>query len=188
MQKIFLVLFSLILFASQAHAVSQIVPPTPTPTAIPTPTPTYIHYDLPFPGILPGHPIYKLKVIRDKIIGALISDPKGKIDFYLRQTDKGMLAAAMLVDQGKFELVKDTVLKAEHNYTLLTYQLYKINGNPGVEFFRTLATASAKHQEVLTSLLPRVPVGVRQTLVTVISFSVRNLASVQKFEKQLNNE
>ncbi len=188
MQKILLVFIFFVLCAPQVLAVSPIIQRVSISDAMVTPIATYVQYNLPFPGILPGHRMYKFKVLRDKIIEALLIDPKQKIGFYLKQTDKGILATAMLVDQGKFVLVKDTALKAENNYTLLTHELYELNGNPGPEFFNTLALASAKHQEVLASLLPRVPVDVRPTLETVIGFSLRNLISVQEFEKQVNNE
>src|SRR5258708_7219382 len=62
-----------------------------------------VKYDLEYPGLLPDSPFYKLKVFRDKMSEALISDPKKKIDFYLLQTDKGILASAMLVDKGEID-------------------------------------------------------------------------------------
>ena len=35
--------------------------------------PPIVKYDLAFPGILPDHPLYKLKVLRNKLSAALIS-------------------------------------------------------------------------------------------------------------------
>src|SRR3990167_8950559 len=101
-----------------------------------------IDYDLAFPGILPDHPLYKLKILRDKISAGLISDPLKKINFYLLQTDKGILATAMLVDKNKTDLASETALKAEHNYTLLTYQLYRLSRKPDEAVFGRLRTAS----------------------------------------------
>ena len=121
-----------------------------TPSAI-------IKYDLPYPGILPDNPLYKLKVLRDKIIASFINDPQKKIDFYLLQTDKGILAAAMLIDKNEIKLAEDTLFKAENNFTLLTYQFNKFANKPNPEFFSKLEKASLKHQEVIMSLIKRVP-------------------------------
>ena len=37
------------------------------PATEPTPTPSIVQYDLAFPGMLPDHSLYKLKVLRDKL-------------------------------------------------------------------------------------------------------------------------
>lgn len=39
-----------------------------------------VDYKLTWPGILPDQPLYKLKVLRDKIISKLIFDPIKKIE------------------------------------------------------------------------------------------------------------
>lgn len=140
-----------------------------------------IKYDLAYPGILPNNPLYKLKVIRDRITAALITDPYKKVDFYLLQTDKGILATAMLIDKNKIDLALQTALKAEHNYTLLTQQLYKFRQKPNVDFFKKLKTAALKHQEVLNSLVKRVPENEKQTFKNVIYFSQRNLKTIEDY-------
>lgn len=143
-----------------------------------------IKYDLAYPGLLPDHPLYKLKVLRDRISLALIDDPKKKIDFYLLQTDKGILAAAMLVDKKKTSLAKQTALKAEHNYTLLTQELHKLHKKPDADFFKKIKTASLKHKEILISLSERVSKEDKKIFEQVLEFSQRNLKEVEKYEKQ----
>lgn len=152
-----------------------------TPT--PTPTPTFVKYDLAYPGMLPDNPLYGLKVFRDKISISLMSDPQKKVDFYLLKTDKGILAAAMLVDKKKIELAKETALKAEHNFTLLTYQLNSLGKKPNEGFFEKLRTASLKHQEVLNSLIKRVSPNDAKTFQTVINFSKTNWQTVEEYRK-----
>lgn len=142
---------------------------------------TTIKYDLAYPGILPDNPLYKLKVIRDRITAALITDPYKKVDFYLLQTDKGILATAMLIDKNKIDLALQTALKAEHNYTLLTQQSYKFRQKPNVNFFKKLRTASLKHQEVLASLIKRVPEKNKQAFTNIIYFSQRNLETIEEY-------
>lgn len=147
-------------------------------------TAKYIDYNLAFPGILPDHPLYKLKVLRDKISVFLINDPKKRIDFYLLQTDKGMLATAMLIDKNKFKLAEETALKAEHNMTLLTYEIKRVSKRPGDEVFEKLKTASLKHQEVLASLANRVPSENQETLIRVLNFSKTNLQTIEKLQSK----
>lgn len=157
---------------------------TPTPTETKQSTPSaIIKYDLAYPGMLPDNPLYKLKVLRDKIAVRLISDPQKKIDYYLLQTDKGILASAMLVDKGNVDLAAQTALKAEHNYTLLTQEQYKLSKKLDDELFKKLKIASLKHQEVLASLVKRVPKDKQKTFLTIIDFSKRNWKSIEEYKK-----
>ncbi|MDP2638336.1 MAG: DUF5667 domain-containing protein [Candidatus Levybacteria bacterium] len=145
--------------------------------------PVKVKYDLAFPGLLPNHPLYKLKVLRDKISLALINDPRKKIDFYLLKTDKEILATAMLVDKNEYELAEQTALKAEHNYTLLTRELHNLSSAPKEDLYKKLETASLKHQEVLESLAERAPKDKKKTFLTVIDFSKRNWESVEEYRE-----
>lgn len=147
-----------------------------------------IEYNLAYPGILPGHFLYKLKVLRDKATVFLINDPKKKADFYLLQADKGILATAMLIDQNKIDLAQDTLLKAEHNFTLLTYELKKIPKKPDAKYFQKLKTASLKHHEVLNSLLKRIPEEKHKVFNQVLEFSKRNLTTVELYQRERQKE
>lgn len=185
MNKLFFVITFFILsfiFSLNSTAFAQEEIPSPTPTTSAS-TSAIVKYDLAFPGMLPDNPFYKLKVLRDKISVSLISDPQKKIEFYLLQTDKGILATAILVDKQKFELAKQTALKAENNFTLLTFQLGNLPGKVKEPLFTKLKTASLKHQEVLASLLKRIPEKDEKTFQTVIDFSKTNLKTVEDFQK-----
>ena len=151
----------------------------------PTPTPAFIKYDLAFPGILPDHPLYKLKVLRNKLSAALISDPVKKIEFYLLQTDKGILAAAMLVDKGKIDLAIETALKAEHNFTMISQEIkftQKVISDSRMEL---LEKAALKHQEVLLSLSKRVPKDKQKAFLTVADFSKRNIQAIKDYQEEI---
>lgn len=142
-----------------------------------------IKYDLAYPGTLPDNPLYKVKLVRDKLTAALISNPRKKVDFYLLQTDKGILATAMLVDKGEIDLAQETAFKAEHNYTLLTYELKKIK-RKDVEssYLQKLKTAALKHQEVLAYIIKKTPKEKQKVFEQVLNFSKTNLQTVQKYE------
>lgn len=143
-----------------------------------------VEYNLAYPGILPDHPLYKLKVLRDKITTFLIQDPLKKIDFYLLQTDKGILATSMLVDKNKIDLAEETALKTEHNMTLLTFELKKLSEKPNTKLFEKLKTASFKHQEVLESIIKKVPKDKQKTFITVLNFSKTNLQTTEELQNR----
>lgn len=58
--------------------------------------PSVVEYALPYPGILPDHPLYMFKKLRDQILERLISDPVRKMEFYMLQADKGVNTAVFL--------------------------------------------------------------------------------------------
>ncbi|MBI5449585.1 hypothetical protein HY948_04720 [Candidatus Gottesmanbacteria bacterium] len=145
-------------------------------------TPIYVEYELAFPGMLPDHPLYKAKIMRDRIMAFVTSNPQKLADFYLLQTDKGILAAAMLVDKNNSKLAATTALKAEHNFTLLTQQLFRFPKKPETAFYQKLKTAAAKHQEVLASLEKRTTGEEAKTFETIIEFSKKNVQTITDFQ------
>lgn len=144
-------------------------------------------YQLAYPGILPDHPLYKLKVLRDKIIPMLISNPVQKIDFYLLQTDKGITATSMLVEKGEIDLAKETGLKTENNYTILTYIVksnkWDISGNE----YEKLYKAAGKHQEVLRSIISSVPEKHKKIFQTILYFSEQNEIEIKNTQNSISN-
>lgn len=137
-------------------------------------TPSAVKYELPFPGMLPDHPLYKLKVLRDKITLFLIRDPQKKTEYHLMLADKRIQMANILVDKGKIELAKETALKGEHEYTLIIFMLKDENKKPSKESFNRLEKAALKHQEVLNGILAKVADKDKKTFLTVIYFSKKN--------------
>ncbi len=71
----------------------------PIPTTYPTPP--SIEYVLPYPGLLPTHPLYFIKSFRDNIIEMLITDPVSKAEFYVLQADKKLNMGISLHDMHK---------------------------------------------------------------------------------------
>lgn len=141
-------------------------------------------YPLPYPGMLPDSPLYKLKVLRGKIISFLITNPQKKTDFYLLQADKGIQATSMLVDKKNYSLAKETALKAEHNMTLIPEQLRRLQEKPENELFDRLILASHKHQEVLSQIIKQSPRDEKKSFEQVLSFSKHNQATIEKYQKK----
>jgi len=170
-----------ILVYNLATVNAQEITPTPTQTQA---AQTHTEYGLAFPGMLPDHPLYKLKVLRDKITAASIFNSLKKIDFYVLQADKGILATAMLIDKNKIDLAQETALKAENNFTLIAPQLYMLPKKPNKDFFKKIKTAGLKHQEVLRSVINRIPKDKQKAFENVIDFSKRNLKTIEEYRTQ----
>jgi len=119
-------------------------------------TPTPIEYQLPYPGILPDNPLYKLKALRDKIIGFLISDPLKKTDFDILQADKRYNAALYLFrqDAEKEMIISDTISKADNYFheALDQINLAKTQGEDINDFVKKASLSNKKHTEVLHEL------------------------------------
>lgn len=153
MRKIKFAFFLLVFFLFSSFSVSakeesSVISPTPSIKQT-------IEYDLPYPGILPDNPLYKLKALRDKAIGFLISDPKKKAEFNLLQADKRLNAGVYLFNKGKniFQ-AEATISKAENYFFEAISEIRKANdrGINTDELTGKLLDASKKHQEIIASL------------------------------------
>lgn len=143
-----------------------------------------IEYTLPYPGILPDNPLYKLKVLRDKIKLALIQEPREKIEFYLLLADKGMASTDALAKKGNIQLAKETAYKAEHNITELTFVYKKISSKPSKEMYQKVEKATKKHQEVLQNAMKKGSAEDKKAFEQVINFSKTNWNELQILYKK----
>lgn len=124
----------------------------PTPKLIPTPTP--VEYVMPYPGILPTHPLYFLKTIRDRIIELLISDQASKAEFYILQGDKKIGMAAMLFGQGKTGDANRSLADALMHRTRAVAELEslkKTNKDIPGHITEKLKRSLHKHREIMNS-------------------------------------
>lgn len=140
-------------------------------------------YTLPYPGILPDNPLYKLKVLRDRINVSLINDPVKKADFYLHQADKQMAMIPLLLDKQQYVLASQTAYKAEHNVTELTFVYKKIGSKPNKEMYEKIEKATRKHQEILLAGMKKAPEENKKDFQQVINFSKTNWSEIQKIYK-----
>ena len=109
-----LALIFLLPFVFSGPALAQEISiPTQSISPAASPTPSF-DYDLPYPGILPGNPLYSIKAMRDKFTEFLISSPDKKAKFELLQADKRLAASIDLFDQGKDSLGESTLSKSQN--------------------------------------------------------------------------
>lgn len=119
--------------------------PSPTPAA-------QIDYNLPYPGLLPDHPLYFIKNIRDKILLYLTRNGVKKSQVYLLLSDKKISAGKALFEKDSQDLGIKTFEAAEKNLLagVLTLGNYQKNAviPPGV--VDKFELADLKHEEVIT--------------------------------------
>ena len=139
----------------QIHAVVQSVP-TPTVALIqPVVTNVTVEYVLPYAGILPTHPLYFLKMMRDQIVEALISDPVKRADFYITQADKKLSMALALSDAKKSKEMLRAIDDALTLRQKSIKQLEELRGaNQEIPGYISdqLTRSLSKHLEVITQL------------------------------------
>ncbi len=110
-----------------------------------------IDYPLPYPGILPDSPFYFLKVARDKVMTALITDPVKKSFYLLLLSDKRLAAGQILLNTGKGDLGVNTIVNGEQYFSEAVNQAQqaKQSGKSVGELLVKLQVAGMKHQEVM---------------------------------------
>lgn len=136
------VAFSIIVALPPASAFAQDSEASPTP----------VQYDLSYPGLLPGHPFYFLKNARDTMVGFFIGQPVDKAAFALKQSDKHLMAATLVLKQ------KDDVQMAKESFdasqryfedAITNTLAAQKQGMSVEEMINTLQTACRKHQLVI---------------------------------------
>ena len=131
-----------------------------TPTLSVTPTGAVVSYYLPYPGILPDHFLYSVKMARDFIRKSLTFNTLKKARLYILYADKRLNAARFLLEGNKQGLATTTAVKAEKYLERAFREGEKAEGRglPMGNFWKEMQLAAAKHEEVLTQLNEQVPV------------------------------
>ncbi len=131
-------------------------------------------YLLPYPGILPDHPLYFLKGLRDRILEGLIVDPLRKAEFYVLQADKRLNMGIFLQRQGKITLMEQAISKGEKYMEKAVTGLKSVKSS-GMQvpasIVDRLEKSMTKHTEVLEGLMVKADdaqkVGLSQSLELV---------------------
>ena len=124
--KRYFIIFYLLFFLLSVLFPSKILGVSPKPTPVPTSAVIIVEdqeaipsfekkpeYILPYPGILPNHPLYVIKRFRDFILDRLIVDPVRKTEFTILQADKRLAMGILLIDKGDAVLAEEIISKGE---------------------------------------------------------------------------
>lgn len=116
-----------------------------------------VDYYLPYPGILPDHPLYWLKMVRDRISLWLTRTPTQRVDKLLLFADKRIGAARALWEGNQIDLAVTTATKAEKYMEQVVGELERFSGEIENEamLVEQVERATAKHEELLTIMLQR---------------------------------
>lgn len=145
-------------------------------------------YTLPEVGqVIPTHPLFIVKQIRDGIENILTRDPVQKIKLKLRQADLHIVYAQTLASQNKpsaaMQAVEDAVGQDQDVAKILS-ELKTQDGTEDEEAVKkeirdirfNLVQSNIKHAEVLRSLLTTLPKGEQDILLN----SLEKLSSTRK--------
>lgn len=180
---IVLVLFFMpsVVFAQEPMLPFDAVSPTPIPSS------GIAEYSLPYPGLLPDSPLYRLKVWRDVIQGFLISDPVKAAEFNLLQADKRMSGAVALAKKRPVneQLVVET-LESAHGYMKSAVghlEAFSKQGNQAFDVQSRSVQALQAYQQIVADIQKQLPKE-QQALVSI----KQDFASYQKRVELLQKE
>ena len=124
----------------------------------PTSTPEPVDYYLVYPGILPDHFLYPLKMIRDRMWLLLTTGTKQKAQVMLLFADKRLGAGKALIEGGKQQLGMTTITKGEKYLEQAVDQLKaaKDKDQDIGDLQEKFNKAAAKHEDVLLALKEKV--------------------------------
>lgn len=163
-----------------ANSAITISPPTPEASS---------EYVLPYPGILPDHPLYPLKLLRDKIVLFLTRDKLEKINLKRHLADKRLAMALLLVKQGKKALGIKTLDDAEiylHQAIDDLFALLRQRSDVDESNVDLMDAALSKHGEILgtmTDITYEENLAIKQALLR-IRMSQERLRQFRKGEFQ----
>jgi hypothetical protein len=112
-----------------------------------------VDYTLPFPGgILPDHPFWPVKVIRDRTWLFITTNSERKIELHLLFADKRLGSAKMLFERNNQELGVATLLKAEIYLREASEREHQArsSGIDTTDILDRLSRASLKHYELMS--------------------------------------
>lgn len=122
-----------------------------------------VDYYLPYPGILPDHPIYFMKMMRDRVLLWLTRNKVERTQRLLLYADKRIHAAKVLVEGNQGELGVTTATKAERYLEQAVEQWSQLDGSEARKdiLLETLVKAQLKHEEILLKIHERLPSAMR---------------------------
>jgi hypothetical protein len=156
--KLFKISLAVLLFSfvMNKNVLAQTITLTASDSAAQASQTANIQYDFPYPGILPNHPLYIVKVARDHFVGFLINDPIKKAEFNLLQSDKKIFAAQLLFDSEEDPMGVDTLSKSNNYMHNAVSEAIKAQSSKKVaadNIIGKIGVSINKHEEAIKILL-----------------------------------
>lgn len=118
-----------------------------------------VPYTLPYPGLLPDHPLYFLKAVRDRVQDVFIVDRLENAKLYIHYSDKRANAARSLAEKGRNDMAITTMSKAEKYALKVPDLLKKTKKKDRVEVIEQAKTSNQKHKQLIEEFLKELPEG-----------------------------
>ncbi len=142
-----------------------------------------VEYTLIYPGILPDHPLYFIKTIRDNIVYFLTRDYIKKAKLNLDFSDKKAAMALLLSQKGKWKLSTDTILDGEREFGKIP-ELLNISKKQGAaapeNFILILKLSNEKHREIIEQMLKDAPQGERRNFEEALTLNNKAQKTLSK--------
>lgn len=135
-----------------------------------------VPYYLPYSGnIMPDHPVWPLKALRDKMWVNLTFDPVKKAQILLLIADKRLACASHLFKGGKGDLGASVLTKAEkYLEEAVKYErIAKAQARDTAPILRELSLASLKHRQVIDEILGVAPEDAKPMIVETQNYPKR---------------
>lgn len=147
-----------------------------SPAADASPSPQKTNYYLVYPGMLPDHPLYKIKMMRDQIWLSLTSDLLKKSELLLLFADKRMGAGEVLINGNKIDLGMSTLTKGTKYFERAVNETNKAKnkGKNTAQIKDKLKNASLRYEDILVELKKKVSAD-GETYLEDLLKQIRNL-------------
>lgn len=148
-----------------------------------TPVATKSSYFLAYPGILPDNPLYKIKMIRDRLKIWFTGETVEKASLYLLYSDKRLGAGKILIEGGKPELGIPTLVKGERYFesAILETEKAKREGKDISLLQNSLKEASLKHEEILNEIMEKVDPSGKSAVEDIVKYMSPIKAKLNEF-------
>ncbi len=159
----------------RSAAVPRVFSVSPSPTPGASQEEEKIDYELAYPGsILPDHPLWFLKALRDKLWYLSTFNSSRKAELLLLFADKRLASAKILFSNNKPGIAFSTLSKAE-KYLEQAQKMEEANRKKGMdtsEFLVELANASLKHREEIQKILVIAPDDAKPEIIKVEDYAI----------------
>jgi len=150
------------------------VSPSPTPGTIQGQG-DKIDYELAYPGgILPDHPLWFLKALRDRLWYLSTFNSSRKAELLLLFADKRLASSEILFARNKPEIAFSTLSKAE-KYLEQAQKIEEENRKKGLktdDFLLKLANASLKHREEIEKIIVIAPDDAKPEIIKLEDYAI----------------
>lgn len=136
----------------QKLGIAQPSPIIPGHTHTLVEVPIHGTYQLPYPGILPTHPLYGFKMVRDKLLVMTTGQPTDRAKLLLLLANKRMAAANILIEQGKTENAVTVATKGTEYLRQAIEIIPQLSTQQTNLYIPTLKESMLKHEEIIEKI------------------------------------